>query len=512
MQLISDGSVFQSSQERYFAKCSRYFYWFLIITAAANGIANLYVWLTPAVEVIPPFVRGIAACLGLFNLCLYVVLVGGGLIRLRGSTNALQMTDHWRIVVFALITIAPFFIWAFRGSLAKSPISQDSLTGWVAAFQLSTLFAGIVVASERLIGLDRATAVQDLSSRIYDKIALPFSAVRFVHAVLLGAWETEPKNRFAKIDKIDAGNLRNARSGVYADAELLGYFQDTVLTKYYEPIKVAKTAQFKTFARKSGKAIRILDIGGGEGVATANLIDRLIEHRGSEFGDICIDLFEGEELSTRYVECMNQKFDGNVNVSTKGLFRLESEISRYDLIVLFHSLYALVDASRTQVGMESEILSIKTKLLGCLLPDGLIVGSVASQHGVSATLKRKCMMEAFGRTIQDVTFEELIETWKPNSHLIVDGFFKFVGDENGRIARNLGNAWLRYFARMTEDWLNIPQERFLFQHLVIRCCAFEDLNETSRREIIEIDPLHEERLDRTQFLPHKTGIFLTSAS
>jgi hypothetical protein len=484
------------------------FFWVSILCATVNGTANLIVWWTTSVEVVPPFIRGAAACAGLFIFSSYLLLMGGGLTQLRGSTSALRIHDTWRIVVFAIITILPFFIWGIRHNIA-APIGQERLSGWIAAIQLTALFVGVILVSERAIGIKKALQAQTIAVGLHENLAIPFSSIRYVQAVLIGAWELEPENRFVRIDKIDAASLRESRSEVYTDSNLLNYFQETVLTRFYEPAALATLQPVRTFSKRKTDSIRILDIGGGEGVATINLILQIVKARSSPFKAIEIDVYEASDLADRYAANIASAFPDCAIVRMRGLYDETSHLEQYDLIILMHSLYSLFDMTRSQISMEDQVASLKGRLDSCLNSDGIIVGSLASETGVSASFKRKCMMEAFGRTIQDVTFEEVVRYWRPAKAKTVDGFFKFVGDENGRVARNLGNAWIRYFARLTVDWLNPAQEKYLFQHLVIRCVGFKDLTEQCQAEIAKFDPLHEERLDRTQFLPHKTGVFVS---
>lgn len=509
MPMKAEGKIYENSQERYFSTCSRLFFWFLVVTGAINGTANLYIWHTDQAEIIPPVIRGCAGFFGVFNLVLFTILLGAGLIRLRGSTSSLTRHDWFRIIVFFAIVIAPFFFWAIRSDVANAPLAQDRITGWVGVLQIVTLGIGLALASERIIGFERLIRAQRIAALFYDWISFPWDAVRYVRAVLLGAWDVKPQDRFSKIDRIDAENLRDSRQHIYANEDLLGYFQETVLTKFAEPDIIKDFSQFETFSARLGRNLTILDIGGGEGEASARFLQNLLDGKDIAGTTIEIDLFENSVLSDRYSTLFHEKFGDSVAVHKLGLFDEQSELRSYDVIILFHSLYSFIDNARSTTALSDKIGSIKSRLEAHLRSGGLIVGSLASAYGQSASFKRKCMMEAFGRTVQDITFEELSEFWKPNRTKIVDTHFKFVGDENGRVSRILGNFWIRYFARLTDDWLNVAQERYLFQHLLVRCTAFEDLSEQAKRHIISVDPKHEELRDRTQFLHHKTGVFLS---
>ena len=505
----AEGEIYLNSQERYFSICSRLFFRFLMATSAINGFANLYIWSTAQAEIIPAYIRGTAACLGLFNLSIFAVLIGAGLIRLRGSTSSLTWHDFLRIFIFVAIVIFPFFFWAVRGDVANAPLDQDRITGWVATLQIVTLGIGLALASESIIGFERIIRARKVAAYFYDWISFPFDAVRYVRAVLVGAWELEGEDRFSRIDRIDAENLRDSRQHIYTDESLLGYFQETVLTKFAEPDIIKEFSQFANFAEQIKSKLYILDIGGGEGVASARCVKHMLAGRDIACVSIEIDLFENAVLSDRYEALMYDCFGKSVLVNKLGLLEEASELNIYDSIIMFHSLYSFIDGTRSKTALSGKIEVLRNRLEAHLKSGGLIVGSLASAYGQSASFKRKCMMEAFGRTVQDITFEEFIAFWRPGRSRTLDTQFRFLGDENGRVARSLGNAWIRYFARLTDDWLNVAQERYLFRHLLMRCSAFEDLTEEAKKHILNVDPKHEELLDRTKFLPHKTGVFLS---
>jgi len=258
---------------------------------------------------------------------------------------------------------------------------------------------------------------------------------------------------------------------------------------------------------KQRQHIAILDIGGGEGVASAELIGKMLQLMGRTDVQIVLTLFETEDRKALYAQHLERAFPGRVALTFGGLLEQESELGRYDLIIALHSLYALADSTRDTDHWSGPALLLQ-KLQASLTQDGKIVASLASGSGVSAAYKRLCMQELFGRVVQDFTFEELIETWRPTSRKIVDSYFLFSSNERGWVTREMAVAWVKYFVRIRNDALTKRQERYLVESLMVRLMAFHDLPQDEQIKLRQLKLSSEEMLSRTQLLPHKTGILV----
>ena len=91
--------------------------------------------------------------------------------------------------------------------------------------------------------------------------------------------------------------LRYSRRGVFGDEDLLVLFQPTALSREWEPYVISEIGEFADLATslENRNEIRVLDIGGGEGIASAELLARLFTRMNRDDLKVKIDLYETEE-------------------------------------------------------------------------------------------------------------------------------------------------------------------------------------------------------------------------
>lgn len=498
-----------NATEALLAAASRILFWSLIGVGLLNSIASIIVDLTPSNEAVPQWIQACTMFLMLFLSVQFFLFVALGTIRLRGSSGDIRVSDFLLLLLFLSITILPLSLWTARSAIASTPIGMEAVSGWTGWTTLIALSLGLALQFELQAFAPRAADQTNWLTILISQVSLPFSSVRFIRSTLVGAWEERARSRWARIDNRSVADLRGARSKVFVDDALLNMFQDTALTRRYEPRVIADVPEFQQLAEtlKQRQHIAILDIGGGEGVASAELIGKLLQLMGRTDVQIVLTLFETEDRKALYAQHLERAFPGRVALTFGGLLEQESELGRYDLIIALHSLYALADSTRDTDHWSGPALLLQ-KLQASLTQDGKIVASLASGSGVSAAYKRLCMQELFGRVVQDFTFEELIETWRPTSRKIVDSYFLFSSNERGWVTREMAVAWVKYFVRIRNDALTKRQERYLVESLMVRLMAFHDLPQDEQIKLRQLKLSSEEMLSRTQLLPHKTGILV----
>ena len=184
--------------------------------------------------------------------------------------------------------------------------------------------------------------------------------------------------------------LRQSRQGIFRDEDLLELFQPTALTREWEPNVIVEMGEFSKLATslESREEIRILDIGGGEGTASAELLVRLFARLKCDVLKVRIDLYETEERRDLYIRHLRERFGKRINVTFYGLFKLDSELQQYDLIIAFHSLYALADGWHQFSDFWDGLSEMKMKLQASLFDDGKVIASLGSLFGVGAVYKR----------------------------------------------------------------------------------------------------------------------------
>lgn len=443
-----------------------------------------------------PFVCSLLT-LSLFLICCHSM-------QRKCSVGQRTCVDIFVLLVVLLLIFAPLFLLAAREGLMYSVKANPFFE------ELNLRSAFIYAGVCQLIGA------------IF--IVLPENEIIFP----LKNWVVKGVIRFTNLDfipikegyidsylkSLHAPKKKYTDSTVYTDSDLFKTFQETVSTMYVEPRHIFSNESesinlfVKRFVNRGNTELKILDIGGGDGVATIRFLKEmliLLEDNSNYELNVPITLnihaYEDTDIHKTYDTALKAKFSGQIEIENKGLFKHNAEIEGdFDIVLAFHSLYGVVS--------QNDGVNVKTRIINLLSDDGLFVMSLASMYGYSARLKSECM-SLLNRNGAVDKFAE---------------YFKFEGDVNFEYfpvytafvfndQNSNKESWLKYFSRCNNG--NKLRQLGLLNSLEKTLVKYNDLPEEIKSNVkyfIKESPnqINREEGDNRDYLPHKTEIILVT--
>jgi len=319
--------------------------------------------------------------------------------------------------------------------------------------------------------------------------------------VMWDVWESPDVLKRLEDVISDREKVWSEREGWYVDPRGLRSFQETLGCRAVEGATLAGALG----DRFHDQEVKILDVGGGDGVLTRAFITQLAMS-GAEVVELrMLDPVKWEEM---YRSELSPAVANGRIVVTRSDFGEASLQERYDVVLAAHSLYAACDRALGDVQrMEREVVR---RLLTLRAEGGVVAIWLASGRGTSYAFKREALGRLVGRSWDDTTAETFhavvvnLQVSVRTVDSVIDMTALMDEMKHGKPERL--DAWLSYFLRVDMDAVPEIEKEDVRELLRAACRRVDELGET---EIAEV--LGQGCLDLTRqsvVLPHKTSLFL----
>lgn len=288
------------------------------------------------------------------------------------------------------------------------------------------------------------------------------------------------------------------RERCYVDLRGLRTFQETLACREIE----GSTLGAALGNRFGGRDLKVLDIGGGDGVFTRALLEKL------QARVIELRMLDPANWEDQYRKSLSSVIAEGRIVVTRNKFEELQLGERYDLVIAAHSLYAPCDVANGDVAkIERDVIR---RLLATRAENGVLAIWLASGRGRSYAFKRMALQRLIGPEANDITaetFHSVVASLKlsiATVDSVIDMTRAFEEMRRGKPEKL--DAWLSYFLRVDMDAVPEIERAEVREALHAACVRIDELGE---REIEQV--LAHRGLDLTRqsvVLPHKTSMFL----
>jgi trans-aconitate methyltransferase len=329
------------------------------------------------------------------------------------------------------------------------------------------------------------------------------AAVSYMHLVMWRSWKgTQLASRvrfFAGETKLP--QIRRVRAKLYSSKQDLQVFQASLTC----PVFDAQIAANAISGMVAKHPLDILDIGGGEGTFTRNLLKQLPRNtiRRLVMVDPCD--WQSEYLASLAGVVGHEK----IKVHTTSFANCALEPQQFDLVIASHSLYFLLDQHEHSSALVTRLQRlIKT-------PAGIGIVILASSAARSYVFKANVMRDLFGDSITDATAETLAAaTPRLHHEACIDNVFDLTQVlsqyDLGTEMRGPLYSWLSFFLRFNLTDLQESDRDSIVDYLRENIVTLSGLSE---QEITRYESVGSLGLTKdSQVLPHKSSLYLWKAA
>lgn len=225
----------------------------------------------------------------------------------------------------------------------------------------------------------------------------------------------------------------------YQHKDSIAVFQSTILS----PEINAEESYKKLKDYTKGIELKVLDIGGGEGLFTKSLLDKVNQHSSVNSVKLVDPVDFSEEYKINVSKVCPEANLVIANQSFQHWISSRKRDEKYNLILASHSLYEMVDNGyefKMMIDKLKQVKSVNSKLLVIL----------ASNEGRAYRFKNRCLTTITSKNNQQLTSEKFIDqndyTFINPSNQI-DNYFDLTALLNDNSQYNL-KLWLSYFLRI----------------------------------------------------------------
>ena len=293
-------------------------------------------------------------------------------------------------------------------------------------------------------------------------------------------------------EDLDNSRIAKSRSFHYRDKSILGDFQDTLTCQDNDAYVVNSLLLYSPL-----KTISILDIGGGEGKLTSNILKTLSEKRNQISELVMVDPVDWKR---EYIENVKDVIpELSVKVIQKPFEAFDEKVT-YDLVIASHSLYACFDLNNRE--KKNEIIG---KMLSYRADGGIAIIVLASIYSRAYNFKNSALNYIYGKEIKDLTAEEFKQyICEPVVEIRQDDLFD-LGDYLELYDQGYPDKitnWLSYFLRVDIKSLNDQHIGKIVKILKWHVVKLPSLSESEVTHYIELAGITK----MSQVLPHKVII------
>ena len=291
------------------------------------------------------------------------------------------------------------------------------------------------------------------------------------------------------------------REPFYTDKSGIEIFQKTISCS-----KIDAEAAFElSLSTKLNGRISVLDIGGGEGEFSFNLLNKYRSARGNDISKI------------QYVDPVNffneykQKLNGVISESNifKEITSYEkwtpTHKEKYNLIIASHSLYSAIDNNKSSVD------TLIKKMKSNKADKGVILIVMASSEGRAYSFKKDALKIIFGEERFDIDSnlfkERLTESYQSKQ---IDNYIDltdFIEEYDEGKPENL-KKWISYFLRVDTKSLTGQNLASVIALLKYYIQPLHELGDSDIRKFTAFGYPKPLDKNKSKVLPHKTEIIL----
>ncbi|MBI2472089.1 MAG: hypothetical protein HYV59_12750 [Planctomycetes bacterium] len=291
-----------------------------------------------------------------------------------------------------------------------------------------------------------------------------------------------------------ATNLPKFRSDSYFNNKGIEIFQFTISCPKFD----ADGAVLLLKDWHTTGSISILDIGGGDGLFTANLLEGLLKQKqGTRIEKI--HLIDPVDFSARYKTNLNKiiHIDPNKTIYTNSNYEDYDAKAHelFDLIIASHSLYSIIDNKKLNV--EKLIKKVNSSKKEC----GKALIILASKEGRAYTFKEEALTLLFGENLKDTNSKDFNEEINGNY------LTKYLNEYYTGNSENL-KTWLSYFLRFNIDDLDNSNLLQIINLLITFVQPLYELSNDQIKHFIHDQHYHALDINNSLILTHKTEVIV----
>ncbi len=445
------------------------------------------------------------------SIFVYIIIV---IIIIISFLNHISVLTSFILLILNFIPIVSFLfgLSLYENTFTTNKISNDLITKLI--ISLALLFLPILIFIFNIYyPIDKI--IKYLDKSIYDFFVLMltiifplllnqrnFNFYRDVEYIMKGGWLTsknEIENKHLK------NNFNSNRTTLYINKLAILAFQNTISCPKLDALECCKEINDNI-----PENFRVLDIGGGEGNFTFELLSNLKNNHKKNAKYICH--IDPAPLKNEYEQLLKNNLNRKISINFSELKFENWEgtgESEFDLIIASHSLYGVFDNNRIEVPkLIKKLISFSKN------KDSQIIVILSSKESRAYRFKEECLELIFGNKAIDFDARKFYEgsvelNFSKKTKTRIDNFIDLSDYINDYDNNNFGKLklWLSYFLRV-----DFSKENDYFFHTLVEILKkyIQPIYELSEFQITKFKKIKSSFHGNSKVLTHKSEIFIFS--